>query len=118
MGPLFWFYPVITVIIVIIVASVIGYFVKTVNQQKISMIEKGMNPDGDLSVSEYRKQNNLKNGILLLSLGVGLFTGHVLVLTIHKLDHFLTYLTMVLVFLLIIRFLKDQAASRNGSAFD
>ena len=62
------------------------------------MIDKGINPDGELSISEYRKQTNLKNGILVLSLGIGLAIGHILVISIDKLDNFLTYVIALLIF--------------------
>lgn len=71
---------------------------KTKNQERMRMIDKGINPDGDLSISEYRKQKSLKNGILFISLGIGLLVGHILVITTEKLDNFLTYLTMLLIF--------------------
>ena len=71
---------------------------KTKNQERLRMIDKGINPEGNLSISEYRKQTNLKNGILFISLGIGLLIAQILILTIDKLDNFLTYLTMLLIF--------------------
>ena len=71
---------------------------KTKNQERLRMIDKGINPEGDLSITKYRKQTNLKNGILFISLGVGLLIGHILTITIDKLDNFLTYITMLLIF--------------------
>jgi hypothetical protein len=93
----FAFFPALLVITVLVIL-VIGYYMKTKNQERLRMIDKGINPEGDLSITEYRKQTNLKNGILFISLGIGLFIGHVLVISIDKLDHFLTYLTMLLIF--------------------
>jgi hypothetical protein len=71
---------------------------KTKNQERLRMIDKGINPEGNLSISEYRKQTNLKNGILFISLGIGLLIAQILILTIDKLDNFLTYLTILLIF--------------------
>lgn len=93
----FIFFPALLVITVL-VSLVIGYYMKTKNQERLRMIDKGINPDGELSISEYRKQTNLKNGILLISLGVGLLIAHILVISIDKLDSFLTYVTMLLIF--------------------
>jgi hypothetical protein len=88
----------ILMIITILISLIIGYYMKTKNQERLRMIDKGINPDGDLSISEYRKQTNLKNGILFISLGIGLLIAHILVLTIDKLDKFLTYFIMLLIF--------------------
>lgn len=62
------------------------------------MIEKGMNPYDGLDLSEFNKLSNLKNGILLLSLGVGLLLGHILVISFESLDNFITYLSSILIF--------------------
>ena len=97
MGAPFIFFPALLVITVL-VSLVIGYYMKTKNQERLRMIDKGINPDGELSISEYQKQNNLKNGILLISLGIGLLIAHILVISIDKLDNFLTYVTMLLIF--------------------
>jgi hypothetical protein len=78
--------------------GLIGYYIKTKNQERIKLIEKGINPDEGLNISEYQKQTNLKNGVLLVSLAIGLFAGHLLVIRNDKLDSFITYLSMLLLF--------------------
>jgi hypothetical protein len=83
--------------ITILVGLLIGYYMKARNQERLRMIDKGINPDGEMSISEYQKQNNLKNGILLLSLGIGLLIAHILVISIDEFDNFLTYVTMLLI---------------------
>lgn len=93
MGPL-----VLLLIIAFPVCGLIGYFIKTKNEERIKLIEKGINPDEGLNVSEYRKQTNLKNGVLLISLAIGLFLGHLLVINYDTLDSFITYLSMLLLF--------------------
>ncbi len=91
------FFPAL-IVITVLISLIIGYYMKTKNQERLRMIDKGINPEGDLSISEYRKQTNLKNGILFISLGIGLLIGHILAITIDKLDNFLIYLTMLLIF--------------------
>ena len=93
MGPLG-----ILVIIAFPICGLIGYYMKTKNQERMKLIEKGINPDEGLSISEYRKQTNLKNGVLFLSLGLGLFMGHVLVINFEIMDELITYATMLLIF--------------------
>jgi preprotein translocase subunit Sss1 len=80
------------------ICGLIGYYIKTKNQERIKLIEKGINPDEGLSISDYRKQTNLKNGILFISLGLGLFVGHLLVLNFSQLDILITYAAMLLLF--------------------
>ncbi|KPK82759.1 MAG: hypothetical protein AMS27_14090 [Bacteroides sp. SM23_62_1] len=92
------FYVSAMIVITVLISLLIGYYMKTKNQERLRMIDKGINPDGELSISEYRKQTSLKNGILALSLGIGLAIGHVLVISIDKLDNFLTYVIMLLIF--------------------
>jgi hypothetical protein len=80
------------------VCGLIGFYIKTKNQERIKLIEKGINPDEGLNISDYRKQTNLKIGILLVSLAFGLFTAHLLVTNFNNLDAFITYLSMLLLF--------------------
>ena len=115
MIPPFRFFPISWIILTILIIVIIGYFMKTRNQERLRMIEKGINPDGDLSISEYRKQTSLRNGILFISLGVGLLIGHILVITIDRLDNFLTYLTMFLIFGGL-GFLINYSISRKSDA--
>lgn len=88
----------ILLIIAFPVCGLIGFYMKTKNQERMKLIEKGINPDEGLSISEYRKQSNLKNGVLFLSLGLGLFIGHLLVINYEIMDKFITYMAMLLVF--------------------
>lgn len=93
MGPLSLLF-----IIAFPICGLIGFFIKTKNEERIKLIEKGVNPDEGLNISEYRKQSNLKNGILFVSLAVGLFVGHLLVINFDQLDKLITYSTMLLFF--------------------
>ena len=93
MGPL-----VILLIVAFPICCLIGYYIKTKNQERLKLIEKGINPDDGLSISDYHIQSNLKNGILFISLGLGLFIGHLLVLNFSQLDNLITYATMLLIF--------------------
>jgi len=88
----------ILLIIAFPICGLIGYYIKTKNQERMKLIEKGVNPDEELSVSEYRKQSNLKNGILFLSLGLGLIAGHLLVINFEVLDKFVVYVSSILIF--------------------
>ena len=89
---------IILIVTTILISLIIGYYMKTKKHERLRMIDKGINPDGDLSISENRKQNNLRNGILFISLGLGLLIGHILTITIDMLNNFLTYVTLLLIF--------------------
>jgi hypothetical protein len=80
------------------ICGLIGYYIKTKNQERIKLIEKGINPDEGLTISDYLKQTTLRNGILFVSLGLGLFVGHLLVLNFSQLDNLITYAAMLLLF--------------------
>ena len=71
---------------------------KIKNKERMKLIEQGINPDEGLNISEYRKQTNLKNGVLFLSLGLGLFIGHLIVINYKRMDDLITYVTMLLIF--------------------
>lgn len=88
----------ILLIIAFPICGLIGYYIKTKNQERMKLIEQGINPDEGLSISEYRIQTNLRNGVLFLSLGLGLFIGHLIVNNFELMDKFITYLTMLLIF--------------------
>lgn len=88
----------ILLIIAFPVCGLIGYYMKTKNQERMKLIEQGVNPDEGLNISEYRKQTNLNNGVLFLSLGLGLFVGHLLVINYAQMDNFITYAIMLLIF--------------------
>jgi hypothetical protein len=93
MGPL-----TLLLIIAFPVCGLIGFYIKTKNQERMKLIEKGINPDEGLSISDYRKQSSLKIGVLLVSLAIGLFAGHLLVTFYDNLDVFITYVSMLLLF--------------------
>lgn len=80
------------------ICLLIGYFIRAKNQERMKLIEKGINPDEGLSISDYSRQANLKNGILFISFGLGLFVGHLLVLNFGQLDRLITYAASLLLF--------------------
>ena len=88
----------IFLIIAFPICGLFGYYMKTKNQERMKLIEQGVNPDEGLNISEYRKQTTLKNGVLFLSLGLGLFIGHLLVINYEQMDSFIAYATMLLIF--------------------
>ncbi len=67
----------IIAIVVLPICGLILFYIKTKNKERIKLIEKGINPDEGLDVTEYRKQNYVKNGVFLLSIGVGLLVPHI-----------------------------------------
>src|SRR4030042_5682612 len=93
MGPL-----TLLLIIAFPVCGLIGFYIKTKNQERMKLIEKGLNPDEGLNISDYRKQTNLNIGVLFVFLAMGLFIGHLLVIRYDNLDAFITYLSMLLLF--------------------
>jgi hypothetical protein len=93
MGPLTLLF-----IIAFPVCGLIGFYVKTKNKERMMLIEKGINPDEGLSISDYQKQSSLKIAVLLISLAIGLFAGHLLVTFYNELDAFITYVSMLLLF--------------------
>ncbi len=80
------------------VCGLIGFYIKTKNQERINLIEKGINPDEGLNLTEYRKQTNLRTGVLLVSLGLGLLIAHIIINSFEGFDAFVTYLSMLLLF--------------------
>jgi hypothetical protein len=63
----------------------------------MKMIEKGINPDGDLDVTTYRKQVAIRNGIFLIFLAIGLLVGHYL--SINSIfENAVGYISMILLF--------------------
>jgi len=71
---------------------------KTKNQERIKLIEKGINPDEGMNITEYRKLTSLNFAVLFISFAVGLLTAHLLVISYEPLDSFVTYLSMILLF--------------------
>ena len=88
----------ILLIIAFPVCGLIGYYMKTKNQERMKLIEQGLNPDEGLNISENRKQTYLKNGILFLSLGLGLLVAQLLVEYVDEMETYFTYLIMLLIF--------------------
>ncbi len=64
----------------------------------MQMIEKGINPDEGLNVTDYKKYSSLKNGILFLFFGLGLLVGQLLVIFVDEIDKFFAHLIMLLIF--------------------
>lgn len=91
-------FPIVYLAIVVTIAFVIVKFIKSRRAERAQMIEKGMNPFRDVDIEAFNKKSNLKNGILLLSLGMGLLIGQILLLNFEALDGFITYLTSMAVF--------------------
>jgi len=85
----------VLLIIAFPVCGLIGYYMKTKNQERIKLIEKGINPDEGMNITEYR---NLNFAVLFISFAVGLLTAHLLVISYEPLDSFVTYLSMILLF--------------------
>ncbi|MEN8187309.1 MAG: DUF6249 domain-containing protein [Bacteroidota bacterium] len=75
-------------IIAVVVIGLILYYIRTKNQERLKLIEKGINPDGQ-SIVEFRKQTSLKNAVLFISLSLGLFLGHLLTISFEQLDDFI-----------------------------
>ena len=91
-------FPIVYLAIFVTIAFVIVKFIKSRRAERAQMIEKGMNPFRDVDIEAFNKKSNLKNGILLLSLGIGLLIGQLLLLSFEELDGFITYLTSMAVF--------------------
>lgn len=90
--------PLIMLAVVVTIAYVIVYFLKSRRKERSQLIEKGMSPFRDVDIETFNKKSNLKNGILLLSLGLGLVMAQVLLINFDNLDSFITYLTCMSVF--------------------
>lgn len=70
--------------------------IKLKNQEKLALIEKGMDPTLADSKSK-SQQNSLKNGLLLIGIALGVLCGYILNLTIG-IPNFVAYSTMILIF--------------------
>lgn len=76
----------------IIVSALVLYFhLLSKNRQREMLIEKGINPDG-ISVLEFQKAESLTNGVLFVSIGMGLLLGYVINATVKTKDFFIIYL--------------------------
>ena len=96
MGPLVLFS--VAVLVALLVSGLVFYYIRTKNQERIKLIENGINPDEGIQISDIRKQSNLKNGILFLSFGVGLSLAHFMILNYDLDGSFIIYLAMLLIF--------------------
>ena len=83
------------------------------NHEKITLIEKGIDPSLVYSRSKDNKnnnhQNNLKIGLLLIGIALGVMVGYILNLTLGIPD-FVAYSTMILVIcgILLVYFHKSK----------
>lgn len=68
---------IVSVLIVVVpICGLVGYYILTKNKERIKLIEKGINPDEGLNITEYRKQTYVKNGVFFISIGVGILIPH------------------------------------------
>jgi F0F1-type ATP synthase assembly protein I len=71
------------------------------NQEKITLIEKGIDPSLIYSKAKDNQnknhQNSLKIGLLLIGIALGVMVGYILNLTLH-IPNFVAYSSMILVF--------------------
>ena len=78
------------------------------NRERLALIEKGMDPS--LADSKPKsKQNNFKNGLILIGIAIGVITGYILNL-MFNIPNFVAYSSAILVFcgiLLIIFHRRD-----------
>jgi Domain of unknown function (DUF6249) len=88
----------ILAIVVISISCLIGYYMRTKNHERMKLIEKGVNPDEGLNISEYREQTFLINGVHFLTLGFGLVVGHLIVSNHMTMSSLITYITSILIF--------------------
>jgi hypothetical protein len=79
-------------------SGLILYYIKSKNEERIKMIEHGINPDEGVELNEVRQQTTLKNAILLLSFGLGLIIAHHMIMYYHFDDRFVIYVSMLMVF--------------------
>jgi len=89
-------------IILLVVLSFIGLitmvFFKLRNQERLKLIEKGFNPDEGRNITEQRKTESLKNGVLFIAFAIGLLMGPVLDRHVRGYDTFIAYASMILLF--------------------
>ncbi|MEZ5071253.1 MAG: DUF6249 domain-containing protein [Bacteroidales bacterium] len=70
--------------------------IKLKNQEKLALIEKGLDPT--LADPKPRsQQNSLKNGLILIGIALGVLCGYILT-RLTALPNFVAYSTMVLIF--------------------
>ena len=86
------------IVIAVLITIIVSYFMITKNQERIRLIEKGINPDEGQSIAEYQKRTSLKNGVLFIAFALGLFAGYMLETYCPKMDDFVAYVSMILLF--------------------
>jgi len=79
-----------------VVLFIIYRAVQLTNQLKLNLIEKGMDPSL-AHAKPPRKQNNLKIGLLLIGVALGVLAGYLINLTLGLPD-FVAYSSMILLF--------------------
>lgn len=67
------------------------------NKEKLALIEKGMDPSLADSGPKRSKQRHLKNGLMLIGIAAGIFSGYILDITTN-IPEFVSYPTMILIF--------------------
>ena len=89
---------IILLVVVLLVVFITGFFLRIKNQERIRLIDKGINPDEGRNITELRRMETLKNGIIFISFAIGLLMGHVLETYIGDFDKFVAYASMILLF--------------------
>lgn len=82
--------------------------IKLKNQEKLALIEKGMDPT--LADSKPKsQQSNLKTGLMLIGIALGVLCGYILNLTLD-IPNFVAYSTMILIIcgILLVYFHKSK----------
>ncbi|RDV10247.1 hypothetical protein DXT99_26670 [Pontibacter diazotrophicus] len=83
--------------LIIAISLMVFYHIRSKNKQRELLIERGINPDG-LSIIEYQKLSNLTNGVLFISVALGLFSASFVRLILKEIDFLSVYLSFVLLF--------------------
>lgn len=60
-----------------LVAAVIVYYIRIKSQERMKLIEKGIEPNYE-DRKKYMRQVSLRNGLFLLFAGLGFFLGHII----------------------------------------
>ena len=105
------------IVMAVLLVIIIGYYMRTKNRERISLIEKGYNPDEGQNITEYRKMTSFKNGVLFIAFGIGLFSGYLLDTYIRRMDSFVAYVSMLLLcggigFLVNYYFMQKQSKGK------
>lgn len=78
----------------IIVAVIIFIYIKIKHKERMALIEKGVDTT-KLFSKKYANQTNLRNGILLVSLALGLLVGYILT-KVTSIEVFVAYAASLL----------------------